>query len=111
VLRGTLPADSSRRQIDLAKIREAAEQALIVHILVMLREMDIPEETIRSIFEGEMKDLRTKSFEYFRQYFSQRYKETDAERNAHLALDLIQLLVKGNEEKAASLLEEALNED
>jgi DNA repair exonuclease SbcCD nuclease subunit len=111
VLKGTLPIESSRRQIDFAKIREAAEQALIVHVLVALREMDIPEETVRSIFEGEMKDLRTKSFEYFRQYFSQRYKETDAERNAHLALDLIQLLVKGDEQKATLLLEEFLNED
>jgi DNA repair exonuclease SbcCD nuclease subunit len=111
VLKGTLPAESSRRQIDLAKIRGAAEQALIVHILVALREMGIPEETIRSIFEGEMKDLRAKSFEYFRQYFSQRYKETDAERNAHLALELIQLLVKGDEAKATTLLEESLSED
>jgi exonuclease SbcD len=111
ILKGTLPAESSRRQIDLAKIRGAAEQALIVHILVTMREMDIPEETIRSIFEGEMKDLRAKSFEYFRQYFSQRYKEPDAERNARLALDLIQLLVKGDEEKAASLLEEVPSED
>lgn len=110
VLKGTLPAESSRRQIDLTKIRGAAEQALLVHVLVALREMDIPEETIRSIFEGEMKDLRTRSFEYFRQYFSQRYKETDAEKNAHLALDLIQLLVKGDEKKAALLLEESLNE-
>ena len=110
VLKGTLPAESSRRQIDLAKIRGAAEQALLVHVLVALREMDIPEETIRSIFEGEMKDLRTRSFEYFRQYFSQRYKEIDAEKNAHLALDLIQLLVKGDEKKAALLLEENLNE-
>jgi exonuclease SbcD len=111
ILKGTLPAESSRRQIDLAKIRGAAEQALIVHVLVTMREMDIPEETIRSIFEGEMKDLRAKSFEYFRQYFSQRYKEPDAERNAHLALDLIQVLVKGDEEKATSLLEEVPNED
>jgi len=111
VLKGTLPAESSRRQVDIAKIKGAAEKALIVHVLVALREMDIPEETIRSIFEGEMKDLKAKSFEYFCQYFSQRYKETDAEKNAHLALELIQLLVKGDEEKATSLLEEVLNED
>jgi hypothetical protein len=58
-----------------------------------------------------MKDLKTKSFEYFRQYFSQRYKESDVEKNAHLALDLIQLLVKGVVEKATSLLEEVFNED
>jgi DNA repair exonuclease SbcCD nuclease subunit len=111
LLKGTLPMESSRRQIDLAKIRGAAEKALLVHVLVAMREMDIPEETIRSIFEGEMKDLKTKSFEYFCQYFSQRYKESDVEKNAHLALNLIHLLVKGDEEKASSLLEEVFNED
>jgi len=111
VLKGTLPVESSRRQIDHAKIRGAAEKALLVHVLVMMKEMDIPEETIRSIFEGEMKDIKTRSFEFFRKYFSQRYKEAYAEKNAHLALDLIQFLVKGDEKKAASLLEEALDEN
>jgi len=111
VLKGTLPVESTRREIDLAKIRDAAEQALIVRPLVMLREMGIPEETIRSIFEGELKDLRSKSFEYFLQYFSQRYRAEEAQRNAHLALDLIQLLVKGDEERTRVLLEEAYNED
>ncbi len=111
VLKGTLPMESSKRQIDLAKIRGAAEKALLVHVLNDMREADIPEETIRSIFEGEMKDLKAKSFEYFRQYFSQRYKELDAEKNAHVALDLIQLLAKGDEEKAISLLEGAFSED
>ena len=111
VLKGTLPVESSRRQIDIARIRGAAEKALLVHVLNDLREADIPEETIRSIFEGEMKDLKAKSFEYFRQYFSQRYGESDVERNAHLALNLIQLLAKGDEEKATSLLEGAFGED
>jgi len=111
VLRGTLPMESTRREIDLAKIRDAAEQALIVRPLVMLREVGIPEETIRSIFEGELKDLRSKSFEYFLQYFSQRYGAEEAQRNAHLALDLIQLLVKGDEERTRVLLEDAFNED
>jgi len=110
-LKGTLPMESSRRQVDLAMIRGAAEKALLVHVLNDLRETDIPEETIRSIFEGEMKDLKAKSFEYFRQYFAQRYKESDVERNAHLALDLIQLLVKGDDVKATSLLEGAFGED
>lgn len=107
VLKGTLPAESTRREIDLSRIRSAAEQALIVRPLVSMSEMGIPEETIRSIFEGEMKDLKAKSFEYFVQFFSKRFKPEDAEKMAHLALDLIQLLVKGDEEGPKSLLEEA----
>jgi exonuclease SbcD len=111
VLKGTLPAEASRRQIDPAKIREAAEQALIVRVLISMKEKGIPEEAIKSIFEGEIKDLKAKSFEYFRQYFSQRYKTEDAKKNAHLALDLIQLLAKGDEERARALLEAAFDED
>jgi len=111
VLKGTLPVESTRREIDLSKVRNSAEEALIVRPLVLMKEKGIPEEMIRSIFEGEMKDLRTKSFEYFVEFFSQRYKRGEAEKNARLALDLIQLLVKGDEEKAKKLLEEAFNEN
>jgi len=111
VLKGTLPAESTRREIDLAKIRGAAQKALIVRPFVSMMEKGIPEETIRSIFEGEMKDLKTKSYEYFMQFFKQRHKDRDAERNARLALNLIQLLTKGDEEKARTLLEETLNEN
>jgi len=111
VLKGTLPPESTRREIDLAKIRDAAEKALIVRPLVLMKEKGIPEETIRSIFEGEMRDLKAKSFEYFGEYFAQRYGDKAAEKSAHLAVELIRLLVKGNEERARSLLQEAFNED
>jgi len=111
VLKGTLPAESTRREIDLAKIREAAQEALIVRPLVLMKEMGIPEEKIRAIFEGEMKDIKAKSFEYFVEFFSQRYREKEALRNAHLAQDLIQLLARGDEEESRELLEEVFDED
>jgi len=111
VLKGTLPVESTRKEIDLAKIRSAAEKAIIVHPLALMREEGMPEETIRSVFEGEMKDLKTKSFEYFLQFFSQRHNEKEADKNAHLALDLIPLLAKGDEDKVKELLEEAPSED
>ena len=76
-----------------------------------MKEVGIPEETIRSIFEGEMRDLKTKSFDYFVQFFSQRYIEAVAQKNAHLALDMIQFLVEENEEKVRELLEAFLNAD
>jgi hypothetical protein len=111
ILKGTLPAESSRREIDVAKIRSAAQKALIVRPSFLMKEMGISEERIRSIFEGEMKDIKAKSLEYFVEFFSQRYEEKQAIRNAHLAQDLVQLLVRGDEERARERLEEAFDED
>lgn len=111
LLRGTLPFESTRREIDVSKIRNAAEKALIVHPLVLMKEEGIPEEMIRSIFEGEMKDLKTKSLEYFLKFFSQRHNEKEAEKDAHLALNLIQFLAKGDENKVKELFEASFNEN
>ncbi|MCW4027391.1 MAG: hypothetical protein NWE76_07920, partial [Candidatus Bathyarchaeota archaeon] len=111
ILKGTLPAESSRREVDVAKIRNAAQEALIVRPSFLMKEMGISEERIRSIFEGEVKDIKAKSLEYFVEFFSQRYEEKQATRNAHLAQDLVQLLVRGDEERARERLEEAFDED
>jgi DNA repair exonuclease SbcCD nuclease subunit len=105
VLKGTLASESTKRELDISKIRSAAEKALIVHPVVLLREAGIPEETIRSIFEGEMKDLKRKTLAYFTEFFAQRRKAEEAEKCAYLALDLIQLLVRGEEERVKMLLE------
>ncbi|MEM2914986.1 MAG: hypothetical protein QXH91_06280, partial [Candidatus Bathyarchaeia archaeon] len=111
VLRGTLSVESTRRELDLSKIRAAAEKALIVHPLVLMKEKGFPEETVQAIFESEMKDLKTKSFEYFLQFFSQRHNEQEAKKNAHLALDLIQYLIKEDEDKVKELLEGVFDEN
>jgi len=105
VLRGMLPTESTRREIDLAKIRSAAEKALTVHPVMLLREKEFPEEVIRSIFESEMRDLKAKSYEYFLQFFLQRYKREEAEKRARIALDLIQFLVKDEEDRVREILE------
>jgi DNA repair exonuclease SbcCD nuclease subunit len=107
VLRGSLPAGVAKREIDLAKIRSAAERALIVHPVVLLREAGFSEEVIRNIFEGEMRDLRTKSYEYFLQFFLQRnYVREEAEKRARIALELIQYLTRGEEDKVRGILED-----
>ena len=108
VLRGTLPLESTRREIDLAKIRSAAEKALTVHPIMLLREKEFPEEVIRNIFESEMRDLRARSYEYFLQFFLQRHKREEAEKRARIALDLIQFLVRDEEDKAKEILEGSL---
>jgi len=105
IVRGALPAEAIRGEIDLAKIRSAAEKALLVHPLLQLRETEVPEEVIRSIFEGGLKDLKTKAFEYFFEIFSERYPREEAEKIARLAVDLIEPLVGKQETKVKKVLE------
>jgi len=108
IVRGVLPAEAGRGEIDLAKIRSAAEKALIVHPLLRLRETEVPEELIRSIFEGGLKDLKTKAFEYFFEIFSERYPREEAEKIARLAVDLLEPLAGKQEMKVKKVLEESL---
>jgi DNA repair protein SbcD/Mre11 len=106
VLKGTLPAEASRAEIDIGKIRGAGEKALLVHPIVQLKETAISDEIARSIFEGEFKDLRTKAFEYFVEIFASRYSREEADRIAHSALGLIEPLTKKQEEKVKQAIEE-----
>ena len=108
VLRGVLPAEASRAEVDVAQIRNAAERALLVHPVVLLRESEVSEEVVRSIFESEFKDLKTKAFEYFLQIFSERYSRDEAEKIARVAVSLIEPLTKKQEEKVKQTLEELL---
>ncbi len=108
VLKGILPVEASRAEIDVARIRSAAEKALLVHPVVLLRESEISEELVRSIFESESKDLRTKAFEYFLQVFSERHSSADAEKIARIAVDLIEPLTMKQEEKVKQSVEELL---
>lgn len=111
ILRGVLPAETGRGEIDLAKIRGAAEKALLVWVVPRLRETEVSEEMIRSIFEGELKDLKTKAFEYFLQVFTERYSREEADKISRLAADLIEPLAKKDESKAKEALEAFLNEN
>jgi DNA repair exonuclease SbcCD nuclease subunit len=105
ILKGSLPAEASRAEVDVARIRSAAERALFVHPLVLLRESEVSEEIVRSIFESELKDLKTKAFEYFMQIFSERYSSEEAEKIARTAIQLIEPLTKKEEEKVKQTLE------
>ncbi|NIR87564.1 DNA repair exonuclease [Candidatus Bathyarchaeota archaeon] len=111
VMRGVLPAEAGRWEVDLAKIRSAAKKALLVRPLLQLRETEVPEEVIRSIFEGELKDLKTKAFEYFLEIFLERYARKEAEKIARLAVDLIDPLVKKEENRVKEALEEFSGEN
>jgi exonuclease SbcD len=105
VIKGTLPAEANRNEVDLVRIRSAAEKALLVHPVMRLKTSEVPEEVIHSIFEGELKDLKTKAFEYFLQIFAERYPRDEAERIARLSIALIEPLTHKEEEKAKQLLE------
>jgi len=108
VLKGVLPAEATRAEVDVAQIRSAAEKALLVHPIVLLRETEVSEEIVRSIFESEFKDLKTKTFEYFLQIFSERYSRDEAEKIAHVAISLIEPLTRKQEEKVKQTIEELL---
>jgi exonuclease SbcD len=106
VLKGTLPAEASRTEIDIGKIRNASEKALLVHPIVLLKETAVSDEIVRSIFESEFKDLKTKAFEYFLQIFSERYGRERADRIARSALSLIEPLTRKQDEKVKQTIEE-----
>jgi len=106
ILEGILPAQANRSEVNLAKIRDAAEKALVVHPILRLRESEVSEEVIRAIFEGQEKDLKTKSFEYFTEIFSELYPRDRAEKMARLAVSLLEPLVGKEEDKVKKLLED-----
>jgi DNA repair exonuclease SbcCD nuclease subunit len=106
ILSGTLPAETSRTELDVPKIRGAAPKALLVHPIVQLKETAISDEVVRSIFEDEFKDLKTKAFDYFLQIFSDRYGKDDAKRIAHNALNLIEPLAHKQDAKVKQAIEE-----
>lgn len=108
VLKGTLPAEASRTEVDIPKIRLAAQKALLVHPIVQLKETAVSDEVVRSIFESEFKDLKTKAFDYFVQIFADRYGKEDAERIAHGALGLIEPLSRKQDDKVKQAIEELI---
>jgi len=105
VLKGELPTEANRAEVDLAQIREAAEKALLVYPTLRLRETEVSEEVIRSIFEGGLKDLKTKAFEYFLQIFAERYSREQAEKIAKLAVNIIEPLTRKDEERVKKEME------
>ncbi|MDH5448541.1 MAG: DNA repair exonuclease [Candidatus Bathyarchaeota archaeon] len=109
VLKGVLPAEANRSEIDVAQIRDAAEKALLVRPVIRLSETEVPEEVVRSIFEGELKDLKTKAFEYFLQIFCERYPRDEAEKVARLSVNLIEPLTRKDEDRVKEELEAYLD--
>ncbi len=107
LIRGVLPAEAGRGEIDLAKIRSVAEKAILVHPVLPLRETGVAGEVIRSIFKGELKALKTKAFEYFFEIFSESYPREEAEKIAELANDLLNPLVQKQETRVKKMLEES----
>ena len=106
ILKGTLPAEASRTEIDIAKIRSAGEKALLVHPIVLLKETAVSDEIVRSIFESGFKDLKTKAFEYFQQIFADRYGKEESEKISKAALSLIEPLSRKQDDQVKKTLED-----
>lgn len=105
ILKGVLPLEARRSEVDVSKIRSVAEKALFVHPVIQLRESEVSEEMVRSIFESKFTDLKTKAFEYFLQVFSEHYGTQEAERMARLAIALVDPLTKKQEDKVKEAIE------
>jgi len=110
ILKGVLPSDASRAEVDIAKIREAAEKALLVYPTMRLTETEVSPEIIQSIFEGGLKDLKTKAFEYFLQIFAERYSREEAEKIARLALNILEPLTRKDEDRVKKEMEVFMHE-
>ena len=110
VLRGELPSEANRAEVDITRIREAAEKALLVYPLSRLHETEVSEELVRAIFEGGLKDLKTKAFEYFLQIFSERYGREQAEKIARLAVSILEPLSRKDEERVKKEMEVFMRE-
>jgi DNA repair exonuclease SbcCD nuclease subunit len=108
VLKGVLPTEARRAEVNITGIKKTAKKALLVHPIVMLKESVISDEIVRSIFESEFKDLKTKVYEYFLQIFSERYGAEEAEKIARSALSLTEPLTKKQEKKVKETIEELL---
>ncbi len=110
VLEGVLPAEANRSEVDITQIRNAAEKALLVRPISRLQEIAVSNEVIRSIFEGELKDMKTKAFEYFLQIFSERYSRDEAEKISRLAVNILEPLARKDEDKVRDKLEAFLHD-
>ncbi|MGD8565584.1 MAG: DNA repair exonuclease [Candidatus Bathyarchaeota archaeon] len=104
VLKGLLPPEAKRSDLRMTKLRNAAKKALLVHPIMQLRETEVPVETVRSIFETEFKDMKTKAFEYFLQIFSKRYTQEEAENIADVAVKLVEFSTEKEDEKIRKIL-------
>jgi DNA repair exonuclease SbcCD nuclease subunit len=111
VLKGELPAEANRAEVDLAQIREAAKEALLVYPIPHLHETEVSEEMIQSIFEGGLKDLKTKAFEYFLQIFAERYSREQAEKIAKLAVTILEPLTRKGEDRVKKEMEAFMREN
>jgi uncharacterized protein YdiU (UPF0061 family) len=101
----TLPAEASRTENDLSKILCAAEKPFwFTHCAV--KETAVSDVIVRSIFESNFKDLKTKAFEYFVQIFNERYSKEEAEKVARSALALIEPLSRKQDAKVKQIIEE-----
>jgi len=109
VLKGTLPSEANRAEVDISRIRDAAKKALFVYPISRLKETEVPEEVIRAIFEGGLKDLKTKSYEYFIQIFSERYSREQADKIARLAVSILEPLVRKDEDRVKREMEAYLS--
>ncbi len=106
LLKGELPPGSKKSQIDIPRIRGSAKKALhtvILNQMVEAEQLKLPPKI------KETKELKTVAYEYLLKMFrEQKYPEDFCLKMAKVAIDILDPLLEGDEEKVKSILEEAV---
>ncbi|RLG92610.1 MAG: hypothetical protein DRO36_00950 [Candidatus Hecatellales archaeon] len=105
LLKGELPPGFKKSQIDMPRIKASAKKALYT---VVLNQMVESEQQKLPPKIRETRELKTVAYEYLLKMFrEQKYPEEFCLRMAKTAIDILDPLLGGDEEKVKSMLEEA----
>ncbi|MFQ6085040.1 MAG: exonuclease SbcCD subunit D [Candidatus Bathyarchaeia archaeon] len=104
ILRGELPPDVRKMEIDSAKIRRSGRRALHIKVSNQMKERGMTEEQKRRIIEGRPEDLKRRAYEYLVSVLQSSEGER-AENVARIAVDLIEPLKHGEKRRVLELLE------
>jgi DNA repair exonuclease SbcCD nuclease subunit len=105
VLKGILPGGYKRNQVNIPKIRSAATKALYTLILNQIVEKETPRTTL---VLKEKHSIRTAAYMVFSEIFKKKYGDQIGEKLAKTAVELLDPLIKDNDEKVKSLLDGAV---
>jgi DNA repair exonuclease SbcCD nuclease subunit len=105
ILKGLLPINIKRSQINIPSIASTPRRALYVKVFNQLVEAAKPEILLKL---REARELKTVAYNYFLEVFSKRSGKEAGRRLAKAAVDLLGPLLSGEESKVKELLEEAV---
>ncbi|HDJ25853.1 MAG TPA: DNA repair exonuclease [Candidatus Bathyarchaeota archaeon] len=106
IITGELPPGASLSEIDLTAIRMAARLALAVRPVLKVVEAELPE----LVLPEEREDIRKRAYRHMIEIFKGKGVK-EPEKLAEVAIELIEPLLTGDEERVKALLEGLARED